>query len=89
MPELTRVRDDVDGVAGDAKEDDEGGIVARVEGLVLEDDTPLIATIVPEKPIGSISGVDLLVLLCQAKDDIRRLEKENKDLKRQDEAAAD
>ena len=72
----------MDGVAGDVK-DDEDDITQRVEGLVLEDDTPLIATIVPETPIGSIKGVDLLVLLCKAKDEIRRLEKENTDLKRE------
>ena len=84
MSELTRARDDVgdvDGVAGDVK-DDEGDITKGVANLNLkvDDDTPLTATIVPT---GSISSADLLVHLCKAKDEIRRLEKENTDLKRE------
>ena len=84
MSELTRARDDVDdvdGVAGDVK-DDEGDITKGVANLNLkvDDDTPLTATIVPT---GSISGADLLGHLCKANDEIRRLKKEITDLKRE------
>ena len=84
MSELSRARDDVDdvdGVAGDVK-DDEGDITKGVANLNLkvDDDTPLTATIVPT---GSISGADLLGHLCKANDEIARLKKENTDLKRE------
>ena len=80
MSELTRACGDVDSAAGDVKEGDVSDIADGVAGLKADDDTkPLpIATIVPEKPIEPVSsdGVELLVLLLQAKDEIRRLEKE-------------
>ena len=67
----------MDGVAGDVEEDDVSDIADGAAGLKADD-----GTIVSEKPIEPVGsgGVGLLVLLLQAKDEFRRLEKENEEL---------
>ena len=85
MPELTARAHDTstaavayDGDVGDVKEDDIEAL--KIEALKIEEPT---ATIVSDSPIEPVSGtgVGILVHLLKAKDEIRRLEKENEELK--------
>ena len=93
MPELSRAHDTstaavaYDGVAGDVKEGDVSDIADGVAGLKVDDGMPT-ATIVsdsPIEPLNNSSGVEILVHLLKAKDEIRRLEKENEELKKANE----
>ena len=90
MPELTARAHDTstaavayDGDVGDVKEDDIEAL--KVEALKIEEPTATIVSDSPIEPLNNSSGVEILVHLLKAKDEIRRLEKENEELKKANE----